>query len=359
MVPLLTPKQTMRGHLSAAVSHIEGGVKIISELQPNNRNKEGEAWSISSLPYVEPSILNPIFLRLDRQASEILPERKRLLLDEVLDDKASGYDENIPSAFASLEKARNSLDHIRTFSIRFVKTAASEPSFSDPKTRMVTLQTLKSLNCVKLQQWSSAFNSLIQSNDKLDTTDQVAIHVLEMHRIAMGMVMEVDEDLSFADGTVWDHYEPQFKSIISHAASVNELYIKACEETGYRQSIFSLDAGVGFPLFFAASSCRDGALRRKAIALLKAVNRQEGIMNSLLAARILERFMIIEEDGLVPREEFLTSSEIPRENRLASMKAEWIADRQVHLSYRRMGRRMIGGDGFEGGDIVVQEWIEW
>jgi hypothetical protein len=349
----------MRGHLSAAVSHVEGGVKIICELQSNNRSKEGETWSVSPLPYVEPSVLNPIFLRLDRQASEILPGRKRLLLDQVLDNKASGYDENIPLAFTSIEQARNSLDHMRTFAMRFVKTAASEPSFFDSKKRSAILQKLKSLNSVKLQQWSAAFFSFIQNNDKFDIAGQVAIHVLEMHRIVMGMVMEIDEDLSFADGTVWDQYEPQFKSILSHAVSVNDLYIKTCEEEGYRQSIFSLDAGVGFPLFFAASSCRDGALRRKAIALLKAVNRQEGMMNSLLAARILERFMSIEEEGLIPRDAFLRASEIPRENRLASMKAEWITDRQVHLSYRRMGRRMIGGDGFEGGDIVVEEWIEW
>lgn len=347
----------MRGHLAAAISHIEGGVKIICELQPGT--KRAEAWSISTIPYAEPSILNPIFIRLDRQTSEMSSWRKRLLLDQILDDKASGYHEDIPLIFTSLEQARNSQDHIRTSAMRLVKSAASQPSFSDPAKRALTLEALKSLNLVRLQQWSTAFNSFIQNNADFDVAGQVAIHVLQMYHIRTCVVMGVDEDRSFADGTVWDQYEPQFESIVSHAASINELQIRCCEKEGRRQSTFSLDAGVGFPLFFVASASRDGALRRRAIELLRAVDRQEGVMNSLLAARILERFVSIEEEGLVGRSGFLRSSEVPRENRLAGMKAEWVTDRRMHLSYTRMGRRMIGGDGVEGGDVVVEEWIEW
>lgn len=348
----------MRGNLIAAISHIEGGVKIISELQPSTKLQD--TWSVSTTPYAEPSILNPIFLRLDRQASEISPGRKRLLLDHILDDKAAGYSEHIPRVFTSLEEARNSHDHIRTFAMRFVKSAASKPSFSHPANRALTLETLRSVNFVRLQQWSTAFKSFIRNNNAdFDVAGEVAIHVLEMHRIVTGVVMEVDEDLSFADGTVWDQYQPQFESIITRATLITDLHIRVCEKEGRSSSTFSLDAGVGFPLFFVASTSRDGALRRKAIELLRAVDRQEGVMNSLLAARIAERFVSIEEEGLVCREGFLKASQVPKENRLAGMGGKWIADRCMVLTYRRMGRRMIGGDGYEGGSVVVEECIKW
>ncbi|KAI9745015.1 MAG: hypothetical protein M1818_001293 [Claussenomyces sp. TS43310] len=349
--------ETMRGRLGAAISHIEGGVKIISELQPGT--EPAETWSISTIPYAESSILNPIFIRLDKQACEISSGRKRLLLNQILVDKASGYHDDIPLIFASLEQARNSLDHIRTFAMRFVESAASQPSFSDPVKRALTLEVLKNLTFVKLQQWSSAFDSFTKNSAGFDVAGQVAIHVLEMHRIVTGVVMEVDEDRSFADGTVWDQYEPQFESIVSHATSITELHLASCVREGRKRSTFYLDEGVANPLFFVAGTCRDGALRRKSIELLRVMDWQEGIMHTSLAAQIAERFMSIEEEDLVGGEGFLRASEVPGENRLAGMEVRWVTDRSVHLSYNRMGRRMIGGDGYEGGKVVVEEWMEW
>lgn len=347
----------MRGHIRTAISHIEGGVRIISELQPSN--KSTGTWSISTTPYADPSTLNTIFIRLDRQACQVLSQRKRLLLDEILDDKASGYHEDIPLILTSFEQARNSLDHIRTFSMRFVKSAASQPSFSDPAIRALTLAAMKSLSLIKVQQWSTAFNSFVQNKADIDAADQEAMHVLEMHRIVTGMVLEIDEDRFFADGTLWDRYAPQFQSIISHAMSINKLHLASCEKEGRKQPVFHLDAGIGFPLFFVASSCRDGALRRRAIELLRAVDRQECVMNSLVVARLAERFMSIEEEGLVSGEGFLKASEVPRENRLAGMELRWMTDQCVQVAYSKMGRRLIGGDGYEGGTVVVEECIEW
>lgn len=347
----------MRGHHGTAISHIEGGVKIISELHPST--KPTEIWSISTIPYAEPSILNPIFIRLDRQASEISAGRKRLLLDQVLDDKASGYHEDIPLIFTSLEQARNSLDHIRTFAMRFIKSAMSQPSSSDLVRRALTLEIVKSLSFIRLQQWSTALKSFIQNYADFDVTGREAIHVLKMHRIVMGVVMGIDEDQSFANETVWDQYESQFESIVSHATSIIELNIESCAKDGRKRSTFHLDSGISFPLFFVASKCRDGAVRRKSIELLRAVDRQEGILNSFLTAIVAERLVSIEEEGLAGEEGFLRAIEVPRENRLGGIEIRWATDRRVQLSYSRMGRRMIGGDGYEGGNVVVEEWLEW
>lgn len=347
----------MRGHHHTALSHIEGGVKIISELQLGE--KPTDVWSISSIPYATPSILNPIFIRLDRQASEVVYGRKRLLLDKVLDDKVSGYHEDVPVTFKSLEQARNSLDHMRTFSMRFIQSAVSQPSWSDPVKKAHTLQVLKTLSSIRLQQWSTAFNAFTQDISVFDKAGQEAIHVLKMHRIVTGVVMTVDEERSFADETVWDQYRPQFERIISHASSIIGLHPESYEQEQRRWSSLSLDLGIGFPLYFVASKCRDGALRWKAIELLKAVDRQEGLYNTHLVAVIAQHLVEVEERGLGGEGEFLRACEVPRENRLGGTEIRLESDRRVHLTHSRYGKREIGGDGYEGGKAVVEEWFEW
>jgi hypothetical protein len=347
----------MRGHHLTALSHIEGGIKIISELQPSNKSKD--AWSISDTPYVAPSVLNPIFIRLDRQASEVVYGRKRVLLYQMLDDKASGYHEDVPAIFTSLEQARNSLDHFRTFAMRFIESAASQPSFADADKRAHTLHVLKTLSSIRLQQWSAAFNAFISTIAPSDKVGQAAIHVLKMHRIVTGVVTTIDEERSFTDETVWDQYKPQFARIISHAASIVELQLESQKQEGNRFSSPSLDSGIGFPLYFVSSKCRDGALRWKAIELLNSVDRQEGLYNSHLVAKVARHLIEVEECGLDREGEFLTAAEVPRENRLGGTEFRLVSDRRVHLTHNRCGKREIGGDGYEGGIVVVEEWLEW
>lgn len=62
---------------------------------------------------------------------------------------------------------------------------------------------------------------------------------------------------------------------------------------------FCLDMGVVMPLYILASQCGDSMIRRKAIALLHSISRQEGPWNSFFAAKAAERIMEIEESGSV------------------------------------------------------------
>lgn len=59
-----------------------------------------------------------------------------------------------------------------------------------------------------------------------------------------------------------------------------------------------LDSDITMPVFFIAMKCRDPVLRRKAIQLLEEYERQEGLLNSKVLARVAERLVEIEEgDG--------------------------------------------------------------
>jgi hypothetical protein len=62
--------------------------------------------------------------------------------------------------------------------------------------------------------------------------------------------------------------------------------------------VFNLNMGLIVPLYFVAGKCRMHSVRRKAIELLRVRERQEGVSNSFMAAKVAERLVEIEEEGL-------------------------------------------------------------
>jgi hypothetical protein len=111
--------------------------------------------------------------------------RKRVLLDQVLDDQdirvLRRYLLNLEVA---LEQARNSLGYLRTLAMRFKSSRRHlDRSFSDPAKRVAEARcTRRVCPLSHLQQWSTAFESFIQDKADFDVAGQEAIHVLKMHR---------------------------------------------------------------------------------------------------------------------------------------------------------------------------------
>jgi len=64
------------------------------------------------------------------------------------------------------------------------------------------------------------------------------------------------------------------------------------------QRLFSLDMNIVAFLYAVSHKCRDPLVRRKAVARLKSHPRKEGIWDSVLTARVAERLISIEEEGL-------------------------------------------------------------
>ena len=255
--------QIIRGYPSAALSHINGGVKIIHELQ--SCQSSGRIC-LSSIPYVPLPILSQIFTRLDTQASGIVHGRPRHLLCTNLSTKDSGYDPDTPGSFDSLESARNSLDYIHTCAIctaQSIPNAYTSGSKSGPKIPVeaknkLSLDLIRSFSIIRLKQWSSAFKPLLQGEHglkSLSDDERRAIAILKVHRVLMGLNFSIDFARSMNDEMIWDEYLHDFESMVSYAEEVIGL------ERGANPN-FTIDIEVIQPLHFAAIKCRDGRLRR-------------------------------------------------------------------------------------------------
>ncbi|PMD20637.1 hypothetical protein NA56DRAFT_704444 [Hyaloscypha hepaticicola] len=150
---------------------------------------------------------------------------------------------------------------------------------------------------------------------------------------------------------VWDELLPEWSEIVSFA----EEFVACAEKAGKgkRQKVFSLDIALIVPLYFVAGKCRDARLRPKAIELLRS-ERQEGVTNSLMAARVAERLVRIKEEGLLYRDkvEYRGAGFVTRERRISGVeiKLGLEEERKAWLRFSKIGGREV---------ILVEEWVAW
>ena len=113
-------------------------------------------------------------------------------------------------------------------------------------------------------------------------------------------MMHLRHDFStvYADDTIWDSCPQDGEDIVQFAESLLTLDERTRGPPGKRGIEFSLDMSVVGPLYAVAHKYRDPVLRRRAIALLKKADRQEGIWDSAVAAKVAERIVEIEEGAV-------------------------------------------------------------
>jgi hypothetical protein len=99
--------QALRRHLGAILSHINGGVKILSELQSKDIDAQRPNRTVksSTSSFVPMSTLNMLFTRLDIQATENVSTRPLGLLQR-LDLQRLGNTSELPKVFVA-SRCRN------------------------------------------------------------------------------------------------------------------------------------------------------------------------------------------------------------------------------------------------------------
>ena len=233
-------------------------------------------------------------------------------------DREPGFCAETPAAFSSLEEARNSMDyhwnvcmtflnHIESLPRSVVDSSVTQPGYDakllprpiaetdaiQPEFRPRRL-TYSSI----LEQWYTAFQAFLNKNSNhLNDQGLQAARVLEISHNICAIFLEVGVSDYFVNETVWDRFTARFQRIVELASSVVE--ITANGQVAQTQgSKFSLDMNTVAPLYAVAHRCRDPVIRRKAVSLLYATPRQEGVWDSYLAASAVERLILIEEEGL-------------------------------------------------------------
>jgi len=118
------------------------------------------------------------------------------------------------------------------------------------------------------------------------------MHVATLGLALVGVCMEDEEN--------FDTYNDVYADIINMA----EYSLQALNSNMSSRLKFQFDSHVVIPLYMTGYKCREPKIRRRAISLLLANPRREGVFDSLLAGKMTQLAMNIEEEymknGRVP-----------------------------------------------------------
>ena len=325
---------SLLGDYKAGEIHLQNGFKMLAIWQRNYQKKASSRLPIlrETSQLLGDDIVHQ-FARLELQGSTFHNDGFKEIIVY--------YDTTrIPriKSFDNLNAARNELYIIL---VRIVRVANAVQGRFSPLTGAPSQCPPEELidiflKCTQhLQDWNIAFSKYMdRSSSKMDVKSLRAALLLKAYHMLGTIALPLDG----AEGTgKEDAYIPQMEDILSWTESASRATDNSLSKgtTG-----FSFELGVVVPLYYVGSNCRKPSTRRRAIELLKATPRREGLWDNLSAAFIAQRIVDIEEDGLgVVRE----ASDIPLTSRVYHNTPDIMLDqRKVNA---RLGFKPFGPDG--------------
>lgn len=165
--------------------------------------------------------------------------------------------------------------------------------------------------------------------------ETAAHNVLHMRRLLETTDILTEEAANLREdkkAAIIDSFLPLYRAIVSLAETNLGLSHSDTQQISQLAPSFSLDMGVIGPLYEVSRHCRDPTLRRKIVHLLRMSNRQEGLLNSVTYAKIVETIIEVEEGGLRDVKE---SKDIPLQSRISQHCLSFDVKRLKHtISYK-------------------------
>lgn len=254
--------------------------------------------------------MQTIFARLDCQSIRLGADVGPLDYISILPGVESGFREFVPPIFSSLEAARNSLEFHERQWLRCVK----HTEWDEVNTPAFDAERQRQLN--NFVSWESALARFLRANNgKLSVMNMQATKLLRARYLVTVDMLSVSDP---SNEMSWDEHTSLYADIVTLAAEVTSdpMYSNMHKLNGKIVSSFALDNGIAGPLFHVVRRCRDPTIRRKAVDLWCVTPRQEGVWDGMLAFKVGQRMMQLEEESLqVPR----SCEDIPRDSRIVDL----------------------------------------
>lgn len=266
-------------------------------------------------------------------------------------DNAPGFCAKVPTAFSSLEEARNSMDYQWNTCLRLIGDMERYRTYEQLKVADPDLEVRRQFFSDIVKEWLSAFQAFLQKRGKsLDNKSLQAARTLEITHCFCKIYLELSTVNVMTDETAWDRFTPDHEHIVELASLI--VKSNASEHISQKQGPeFCLDVNIVPPLYGVAHRCRDPVVRRKAISVLYAAPRQEGVWDSVLTARVAEKVMDIEEEGLG---NVTCAADVPDWARLSDVDVKF--DLQGRLGTVKYSRRRSQHEKVRE---ALMETVEW
>lgn len=291
-----------------ALTHIQNGLTILESL----RKESSSSFSKSHHDADIMKSLANIFERLQHQYSRFISAQSTALTPPAMQTRSPEdilHEPALPNQFFDLYAARHYLDVVISWEMML-----TPPLFvpGNPEYHKLILQLIHST----LEKWHSRFDRLLdQSRHRQDFDFQTAAITTKLHA-TVATILPVT--LPSGTESIYDDYTAKFAFMIAEAKRMNAMGYRDRNAKG-RKVTFGFDLGITPVVYLVASRCRDPYLRRSAIEQLKAFKRREGVWDSTTAARIAERIMAIEEQGI---SRVKTCKDVPEHRRIRLLSTD-------------------------------------
>lgn len=234
----------------------------------------------------------------------------------------------MPWSFANLGEARTCLVDLCRWTL-IINSYLDRAVYSGDVERAAVLQADKEMCGTRITSWKTCFDRVVEDEVERNENDSSSPHstslLVLMLRLWYHAVKAMNQDACYGPETRYDAVEEHFGAIVEIGEAIVQQLTPPSPSPSSSSSSeisFSYDIGYTIILFFAATRCRHPLIRRRAIAVLRAVNRQEGTWASFPAAAISQRWMEIEEEGLG---EILCAKDVTEERRVVLIRTKVLA----------------------------------
>ncbi|KAL3294643.1 C6 zinc finger domain protein [Colletotrichum asianum] len=305
--------ETLCGSARNATKLISSGIGILTQL-------EASILSLANLESFAPFV--SVFVRLDSYMREVCNPRipdsagKSLTATQLLQTEhhvrpkppVFRHIRPCPPVFGSLREANRQLEILENLCL-FVVEQQEKPREVQSMPTRTSCQSM-------YQDWLEAFNA-----SSISTNDENSHALLHIRRLDLYLTLHGPEDTCPQSG--WDYFLPEFIEMLTNGSSASR----------WQHMSFVLGGGFIMPLCRLALRCRHPSTRRAAIHILRGARRRDGQLEGMLAARVLERIVDVEEDGLG---EITEARDVPEAARVAGVLAKFLSGKgRAKLTYSR------------------------
>ncbi|KAK0715339.1 hypothetical protein B0H67DRAFT_239098 [Lasiosphaeris hirsuta] len=321
---------SVRGHLAEAIGHVRSGMKVLHDFDLSIRH------SPSSPSYPVPvSQLRGLLISLYGQL--------RAMVDDVaLETNTTGdiLVSHLKPAiiYISIPEAHRHVEALFYNTLAFCQDAAIRPPTSPERLEAVVGRHREL--CGVLESSREALDVLSKSYDSElagPSRQDKGIMVLRLYHLVIAVRLRIDVLRPDQRESAFDGLEDDFDEMLGYC----EKLVEAGHGNTPRKPSCSSGLGYVMPLHTIAARCRTPRIRRRAVYLLSAHSRREGLWDGVLAGRIATHAQGMEED----------IDNVP-DKRIREVKIKFQGDKAALLQFVTVGDWKRGEQG-------AQQVIEW
>jgi hypothetical protein len=281
--------EAIQGDQAAASEQVHSGLNLIQQVHRSRLQRDENGKQ----PNIEDEIVQ-MYANMDIQSfflvfSQIPHHPPMLLPSHMQESQRHVFSSSTPRFFTSVSEAKRALDLILNSIVQFLSTCATSTEGKVEKYEQ---------HHTRLRLWESAFQPLLIRAKAASDAKMAPVVLSTYHRVGLiALASSVSQE-----ETVYDSLRKDFSYIVSSCRSVLSALTAPSDNTlclGPPRPRFSFDVGILPPLYIVGSKCREPALRRQAIELLKICPVQEGLWEPFGVSRMCEWMMGIEELGMI------------------------------------------------------------